>query len=231
MQGGSVFVNSKPGGGETTETVLEKLKNAPVENVVVRIDSARYLIPTAAIKMLAWNAIPDMIKDENSEAARKHATLRTGLKALIRPFLPEVLKQTWQTEVTITPRLNILSWLPSYLIHFLVNIVAAKEWCIHVERCESCGESVYKVTGISPYASDESTRRFLASPASGADSQSVQGRGESDPHRAPDCDLSRGSVGGSGGEAERKEHLEQAAPSTLAERLPRHEDVHTGQLE
>lgn len=143
-----MFHREKP--KETTDTILEKLQHSPFENVVVRVGESRYLIPVATVKLLAWHSIPDLLKDENSDAAKKNGALRTGLKALIRPMLPEILKRTWGAEVEIVPRMNILSWLPSYLIHFLVNAVATKEWVIHVEKCESCAGDVYQVTGISP---------------------------------------------------------------------------------
>ncbi len=137
---------------DTTESILEQLQKSPLENIVVMIGENRFLIPTAIVKLIGWNAIPDAIKDENSEAAKKFATARVGIKALIRPFLPEILRKTWGKEVTITPRLNILNWLPSYFLHYFINLVASKEWHIHVEPCEGCGQHTYKVLGISPNA-------------------------------------------------------------------------------
>jgi hypothetical protein len=212
---------------ETTETILEKLQKSPLENIVVRMGGARYLIPTAALKLLAWNSIPDLIKDENSPDARKHGTLRTGLKALIRPFLPEILKKTWGTDIEITPRLNILSWLPAYFIHFLVNVIAAKEWQIHVEKCADCAGDVYKVVGLSPYTDNQPSPPAL--PAPSADHQSVSGGGESNAPRGQDRDEPGGSMGSGGGAEIGKEHMEPGATEASPGQLSSDENIHSGQ--
>jgi hypothetical protein len=191
---------SKPT-GETTATIMEKLQRSPFENIVVRVGTTRYLIPSATIKLLAWKSIPDAIKDEHSAEAKKYATLRTGMKALIRPFMPEILRKSWGSDVEIEPRLNILSWLPGYFVHLLVNLVASKGWVINVENCESCGGDIYKIVGISPDTNIVDNSPAL--PAASADNQPVQGRGQQDAYRAADRDELRGSVGSSGGETKR----------------------------
>jgi hypothetical protein len=182
---------------DTTDTILEKLQASPFENVVIHVESMRFLIPVATLKLLAWNSVPDLIKDENSEEAQKHQTLRIGIKALLRPLLPEVLRKTWGHEVAILPRLNILSFLPTYMIHFLINAIATKGWKIHVEKCSDCGENVFKVVGISPNTIDKPATPE-ASTHHEADTQSLQGRGQPDAYRQEDSNLARGSVGNSG---------------------------------
>lgn len=194
---------------ETTETILEKLQRSQLENVVMRVNDRRYLVPTATIKLLAWNSIPDMIKDEHSEAARKHATARTGLKALIRPILPELLKKTWGQDVEITPRLNILSWLPAYLLHFLVNVIASKEWIIDVETCDSCSEDTYKIIGISPHTNPIIHSESIPTPQ--PDHQSVPRRGQFRTPGSADSDEPRGSLGNCGNDRQRQDdHGEEA---------------------
>lgn len=181
---------------ETTDTILDHLQSHAPDNLVAHVGDIRYLVPTIALKGLAWNSVPDFIKDADSEEAKKNQTLRTGLKALIRPFLPDIIKKSWGREVKIVPRMNILSWLPQYLIHILVNAVSTMEWKIDVEKCESCEGTVFKVVGISPYTHPIVHSESL--PAPRADNKPVQGRGELDPPRAEDSDESRGPVGYSG---------------------------------
>lgn len=178
---------------ETTATILAKLQNAPFENVVIHIGNQQFIVPTSALKLLAWNAIPDMIKDEQSQAARDNLTLRTGLKAILRPMLPKMLAKTWGKEIEIEPRLNVLNWLPNYLIHLLINMVASKEWAIHVEPCAGCQENTFKITGISPHTNTGQNASAL--PAAPTDHQPVPGREEPDPSGTADHHLSGRPVG------------------------------------
>lgn len=183
-------ISSQP----TTDTILEHIQNNSPDNLVIRVESARYLVPVSAIKLLAWNSVPPFIKDADSEEAKKNQTLRTGLKALIRPFLPEIIKKSWGSEVKIVPRMNILNWLPRYLINILINAVAVMEWEVSVEKCESCEGTVYKVTGISPNTNN--IVRATQVPTARADSQSVRGGGEPDAPREEDSHVVGRSVGG-----------------------------------
>lgn len=178
---------------QTTDTILEHIQNNSPDNLVIRVESTRYLVPVAAIKLLAWNSVPPFIKDEHSEEAKKNQTLRTGLKALIRPFLPDIIKKSWGSEVKIVPRMNILNWLPRYLINILINAVAVMEWEVSVEKCPDCQGDTFKVTGISPNTNN--IVRATQVPTARADSQSVQ-RGR-EPHtlREEDRDQSGRSVG------------------------------------
>lgn len=178
---------------ETTDTVLEHLQTHAPDNLTVYIGDARYLVPVSTLKLLAWNSVPPMIRDESSEEAKKNQTLRTALKALIRPVLPDIIKKSWGREVKIVPRMNILNWLPRYLINILINVVSSLEWEVYVEKCDSCEGSVFKVIGISPYTNHIISTESL--PASRTDSESVRGRGELDAPRAADSDESRGSMG------------------------------------
>lgn len=181
---------------ETTDTILDHLQSHAPDNLVAHVGDIRYHIPTIALKALAWNSVPDFIKDADSEEAKKNQTLRTGLKALIRPFLPDIIKKSWGRDVKIVPRMNILNWLPQYLIQILVNAVASMEWKIDVEKCESCQGTVYTVVGISPHTNFIVHSTQISTPR--ADSEPVQGRREPDSPRPPDSNESRGPVGYSG---------------------------------
>jgi hypothetical protein len=181
---------------ETTDTILEHLQSHAPENLIAHVGDIRYHVPTIALKALAWNSVPPFIKDADSEEAKKNQTLRTGLKALIRPFLPDIIKKSWGRDVKIIPRMNILNWLPQYLIHILVNAVSTMEWKIDVEKCESCEGTVFKVVGISPYTHPIVHSESL--PAPRTDSEPVQGRGEPNSSRAADSDIVGRPVGYSG---------------------------------
>lgn len=165
-----MFANEKP--TDTTESILEKIQQSQAENIVVYLGGSRYLVATATIKLMLWNAIPDFLKDEKSAEAKKMSTLRLGLKALIRPALPEILRKTWGKEVTITPGLNILSWLPKYFTHYFVAFLASKEWQIYVRKIEPTGEiDQYQIIGIAPYSDDPGSVKELT--AASTDHQSV----------------------------------------------------------
>jgi len=196
---------------ETTDTILEHVQTHAPDNLTVYVDGARYLVPVSALKLLAWNSVPPMIRDEQSDEAKKNQTMRTALKALIRPVLPEIIKKSWGREVRIVPRMNILNWLPRYLIHILINAVAFMEWEVSVERCESCQGATYKVVGISPHASNIVRSESL--PATRADNQSVPGGRESDSSGETDRDLLGRSVGGSGRASIWKVNLVEGADS------------------
>src|SRR5439155_4839892 len=83
---------------ETTDTILQHLQTHAPDNLTVYVDGTRYLVPVFPLKLLAWNSVPPMIWDETSEEARKNQTLRTALKALIRPVLPDIIKKSWGRE-------------------------------------------------------------------------------------------------------------------------------------
>jgi hypothetical protein len=196
---------------ETTDTILTHLRNNAPDNLVAHVGNIRYLVPTIALKALAWNSVPDFIKDADSEEAKKNQTLRTGLKALIRPFLPDIIKKSWGRDVKIVPRMNILNWLPQYLIHILVNAVSTMEWKIDVEKCESCEGTVFKVVGISPYTHPIIHSESL--PTARADYQSIQGRREPDSSRAADSNEPRGPVGYSGRPPFREVNIFERTPN------------------
>src|SRR5256884_2413525 len=181
---------------ETTDTILQHLQTHAPDNLTVYVDGTRYLVPVSALKLLAWNSVPPMIRDENSEEAKKSQLLRTGLKTLIRSHLSEIIEKSWGRKVKIVPRLNILNWLPRYLINILINAVAFMEWRIDVEKCESCQGDVYKVVGISPNTDHIIHSESL--PATRSGNQPLQGRGEFDAPGAADSDESGRPVGVSG---------------------------------
>jgi len=190
----------------TTEVLQHVQKECP-ENIVFSMNDTRYLVAVQPLKLLAWNSVPDVIKDENSDEAKKHQTFRLGLKALLRPLLSDMLKKIVGRDVRIEPRLNILSWVPNFLIHFFINAIASKEWRIHVQACEECGEGVYRVLWISPVSNNISTTPVLPAAQPGpASSEHLQGRGQQDTFRAEDHSLSGGPVGDSGREEIRQEH-------------------------
>lgn len=211
---------------ETTDTILEKLQAMPHENIVTTMNGARYLIPASTIKLMAWNAIPDLIKDEKSDEAKKAATLRLGLKALIRPLLPEILRKTWGMEVEITPGLNILGWLPKYFVHYFVGFMASREWVIYVEKCESCSGDVFKVTRISPYTHGVDNAKALTAPR--ADSEPLQGGAEPYTPGAKDSDQPGGSMGSSGSETVGQEHMGKGTAEAPDGRVSGDANVHPG---
>lgn len=202
---------------ENTDTIIEKLKNAPFENVVIHANGARFLLPVGPLKILAWNSVPDLIKDPNSEEARKNSLLRTGIKSLIRPLLPEILKKTWGKEVAIVPRLNILTWIPTYLIHLLINLAASKEWEIHVERCESCEGDVFKILAIAPRSNIVIRSDPPAASAAGADHQPVSRREELSASRSEDNHELRGPVGHPGYDGRRENNVRAGVAETTPE--------------
>jgi len=161
---------------QNTDTLLEKMQNEAPENIVIHLGESRYLVPVKIVKLLSWGLVPDLLKDENSEDAKKHPIVRTGLKRLIAPYLPMILKKTQGEEIEIKPRLNILQWLPTYAIHYAVNLLASKEWAIHVKDCEGCGSNVFQIIGIYPHSD-----RIISSPAVSTsetpDRESLPGRG------------------------------------------------------
>jgi len=150
---------------DTTDNIIEKMQQDTPENVVFHVMACRYLLSTAAVKSVVWGLIPDMIKDEKSEDAKKHSLVRIGIKRLVAPFLPEILKRTWDSEVEIKRGLNVLDWLPLYLTHFAVGLLASKEWRIRVENHQDCG-GAFRIIGISPDADDIISPSAIASPAS-----------------------------------------------------------------
>lgn len=136
----------------STDNILDKMQKEAPENIVIRLCESRYLVPVTVLKLLAWNIVPDFLKDENSKEAKEHPIMRTGLKRLIAPYLPQILKKTQGEEVEIKPRLNVLQWLPTYAIHYAINLLASKEWEIHVKNCEGCGNDVFQIVGIYPHS-------------------------------------------------------------------------------
>lgn len=190
---------------QNTDTLLEKMQSDAPENIIIHLGDSRYLVPVKTVKLLSWGLIPDLLKDENSEDAKKHPIVRTGLKRLIAPYLPMILKKTQGEEIEIKPRLNILQWLPTYAIHYAVNLLASKEWAIHVKDCEGCGPGVYQIVGISPHSYG-----VLPSPAvpvgETPDRESIQGRGQQSTSGEEDSNLTRGSMDNSGGATIREEY-------------------------
>lgn len=179
---------------QNTDTLLEKMQNEAPENIIIHLGESRYLVPVKIVKLLSWGLVPDLLKDENSEDAKKHPIVRTGLKRLIAPYLPMILEKTQGENIEIKPRLNILQWLPTYAIHYAVNLLASKEWAIHVKDCEGCGPSVYQIIGISPYSCG-----VLPSPAittsEASDRESLPGRGQQSTSGEEDSNIVRGSMG------------------------------------
>jgi hypothetical protein len=190
---------------QNTNTLLEKMQNDALENIIIHLGESRYLVPVKIVKLLSWGLIPDLLKDENSEDAKKHPIVRTGLKRLIAPYLPQILKKTQGEEVEIKPRLNILQWLPTYAIHYAVNLLASKEWEIHVKDCEGCGPGVHQIIGIYPHSYGiVSPPAITTSEAS--NHESVQGRGQQGTSGDENRNLSRGSMDNSGRPSVWQEH-------------------------
>jgi hypothetical protein len=190
---------------QNTDTLLEKMQNDAPENIIIHLGESRYLVPVKIVKLLSWGLIPDMLKDENSEDAKKHPIVRTGLKRLIAPYLPQILKKTQGEEVEIKPRLNILQWLPTYAIHYAINLLASKEWQIHVKICEGCGPGVFQIVGIYPHSYG-----VLPSPAVATsetpDRESLPGRGQQGTSGEEDSNQLRGSMDNSGRPSVWQEH-------------------------
>lgn len=191
-----MFANEKP--TDTTESILEKLELAQAENIVAHIGGSNYLIPVPTLKLMAWSAIPDFIKDEKSDAAKKMSTLRLGLKALLRPALPEILRKTWGNEVAIMPGLNILSWLPRYFVNYFIGFLASKEWQVYVKKIEYDSDvDFYQVIGIAPYSNDPGSAKELT--AASTDHQSIPRGAQPDSPGTEDRDKFGGPVGRGGG--------------------------------
>lgn len=212
---------------DTTDTVLERLQRSAPENIVVKVGENRYLIPANTVKMMAWGGIPDAIKDPDSPDAKKYSVQRTGLKALLRPFLPEILKQTWGVEVEIKPRLNILTWFCSYFIHYFINFIASGEWVVHVESCEGCGEGVFRVVGISPNASSFLPPRAIPGVAP-TDREPLPGRGHEGSSGETDRNLVGGQMGNCGDDRIRQDDNGEGTTIKTEGVLPRGADLHSG---
>jgi hypothetical protein len=208
-----------------TDTLLEKMQQDAPENIVIHLRDSRYLVPVKIMKLLAWGIVPDFLKDENSKEAKDHPIVRTGLKRLIAPYLPMILKKTQGEEIEIKPRLNILQWLPTYAIHFAINLLASKEWSVNVENCESCGENVFRIVGISPHSygilplPEESTSQT-------SNREPLQGRGQPSPYGTADSDQSRGSMGSGGRTSVWQEHMGTRVTEATPNILSSDADVH-----
>lgn len=137
-----------------TTQLLESMDQHTHAFVIVHIDDRRYRMPAAQIRTLLWTCIPDAIKDENSADAKRFATLRTGLKALIRPFLPDLLSKIAGQKIELTRGLNVLSWLSNFFVAFSIKLLTSREWEIHVRECKECSPATYEIAGLTPWTID-----------------------------------------------------------------------------
>lgn len=190
---------------ETTATILQNLENAPYRNVVISAAGARFLISTDMLKFLIWSATPDAIKDEHSEEAKKWSLARTGFKAFIRPFFADLVKHFFGEGVQIEPRLNTLTWLSKVVPLLAVNLLASKEWSIHVQACEGCGDNVFQIIGLSSNADNLITPGATSNtPLPTADHESISGREDHDSSGQADRDLVGGPLGNMGNDGQRE---------------------------
>lgn len=174
---------------DSTDDLIPKMTERTPPSIVIKIGENRFLIPVDVVKSFAIKSLPATIVDEKSEQAKKYGALRSAIKAGIRPFLPDILRNTWGHEVEIKPHLNILSWLPLYFIHFFIGMMARFEWRIDVKDCTDCGEHVYQVLRLAPNLPPEEP---------GSDNrQSLPGRGQSSDIGPADSNELGGQMGDS----------------------------------